>query len=126
MRETRAGRNVQCYLAQFNRRLERGQCHHTPYLGTREFAAGFEKPDGKEIIPDLNMQLGTMLFDLAFIPTDKAIGKFEFKLPSRDGNKKVFGFKRALFYDATIINGKITVPIEKYSELYALEETSHV
>ncbi len=126
IKETRPKRNAQCYIAQFNRRLERGQCHHAPCLGTREFAASFEKPEGKEIIPDLNVDFGTILFDLAFIPTDKENGRFKFKLPSGSGNKEVTGLKKALFFNPKIMSGKIVIPNEKYVELYKLEEGRNV
>jgi CRISPR-associated protein Cas5d len=32
---------IEKYIEQFERRLNRGACHHTPYLGTREFSAWF-------------------------------------------------------------------------------------
>src|SRR5262249_40203051 len=54
------------YADQFERRLVRGQCHHTPYLGTREFAAWFEPAAGDETPVSLDLDIGQMLFDLVF------------------------------------------------------------
>ncbi|OPZ83069.1 MAG: CRISPR-associated protein Cas5 [bacterium ADurb.Bin429] len=54
------------YRDQFRRRVERGQCYHRPYLGCREFAASFAKPDGGERALPLNEALGLMLLDLAY------------------------------------------------------------
>jgi CRISPR-associated protein Cas5d len=36
------------YRDQFRRRVERGECHHQPYLGCREFSAFFAPPAGEE------------------------------------------------------------------------------
>ena len=54
------------YRDQFRRRVERGQCYHRPYLGCREFAASFAKPDGSERRQPLNEPLGLMLLDLEY------------------------------------------------------------
>lgn len=76
--ETRA--NPGKYIAMFNRRAESGQCVNQPYLGCREFAAGFRPvalvPDGQgrwrasdgepQAVQDLTADLGWMLFDLDF------------------------------------------------------------
>lgn len=57
------------FLSIFNRRAERGQCFHHPYLGTREFPANFklwtdeEDPIGFE---EGNRDLGYMLYDMDF------------------------------------------------------------
>ena len=51
---------------QFRRRVARGQCFATPYLGCREFSAGFAPLDGTEQpIPDSG-SLGRMLLDLSY------------------------------------------------------------
>ena len=58
------------HLDMFNRRLQKGQCFHRPYLGTREFAADFEPLDGNW--PDCpeelkgERDLGFMLHDIDF------------------------------------------------------------
>jgi len=57
------------HLDMFNRRAAKGQCFHRPYLGCREFAAGFELVD--EAPPSLladqpDKDLGWMLYDIDF------------------------------------------------------------
>lgn len=49
------------------RRLSRGQCYHTPYLGCREFPARFGEWHGGDIsaIP-LTQDLGYMLYDMDY------------------------------------------------------------
>ena len=49
------------------RRMERGQCYHTPYLGCREFPAYFRKWPGGPI-PTIHetRELGLMLYDLDY------------------------------------------------------------
>jgi CRISPR-associated protein Cas5d len=54
------------YRDQFRRRVARGQCHSTPYLGCREFAAGFAQPEGREAAQPITADLGRMLFDLDY------------------------------------------------------------
>ena len=52
-----------------HRRLQKGQCYHQPYLGTREFPAGFREWKGKEpktAYPDEQKDLGFMLFDMDY------------------------------------------------------------
>ena len=54
------------YRDQFRRRVARGQCYLTPYLGCREFAASFEEPDDNEQPIATTIELGHMLFDLDY------------------------------------------------------------
>lgn len=54
------------YVAMFQRRVERGQCFHRPYLGCREFACNFAAPDGTEQPVPWSERLGLMLYDLRF------------------------------------------------------------
>lgn len=61
-----ATEDVAKYRDQFRRRVNRGQCHHRPYLGCREFAASFGPPDGAEQPVELTDDLGRMLFDLDY------------------------------------------------------------
>jgi CRISPR-associated protein Cas5d len=58
--------DVAKYRDQFRRRVEHGQCHSTPYLGCREFAASFAKPTGQEQTEPITSELGRMLFDLDY------------------------------------------------------------
>lgn len=63
------------YRDQFRRRVQRGQCFHRPYLGCREFAAGFSAPDGTEEPIDVDIDLGRMLFDLDY-GDERAVPRF--------------------------------------------------
>lgn len=58
--------NVRKFVEMFSRRMEKGQCHHSPYLGCREFAASFEPadPSRKPILE--SKELGWMLWDIEF------------------------------------------------------------
>jgi CRISPR-associated protein Cas5d len=59
--------SVAKYVAMFQRRVEKGQCFHRPYLGCREFACDFALPDGSEKpLTDWNESLGLMLYDIRF------------------------------------------------------------
>lgn len=110
------------YVEQFYRRVEKGQYHHTPYLGTREFAAHFAPVDGESPAP-FDLTIGTMLFDIAFVE-DPNRPELEFKRPGRQGTVK--GYARALFFFAEVKEGWLHIPPEKYLELYRLEEGHHV
>ena len=49
------------------RRMERGQCYHTPYLGCREFPAYFRRwPGGPVPAIEESRELGLMLYDIDF------------------------------------------------------------
>jgi len=113
---------VKKYLAQFERRIAKGRCHHTPCLGNREFAASFEPPNENDT-PDesINVSIGNMLFDIAFIQDTKRT-EMEFKLPGANRSKCVKGYKQAFFFEANIHLGRLIIPQEKYTELYQLEE----
>lgn len=64
--------NVGKHLDIFNRRARRGQCFHTPCLGTREFTAHFSPVDDATPFPATDTSLagerdlGWMLHDLDF------------------------------------------------------------
>jgi CRISPR-associated protein Cas5d len=72
------------YLDQFNRRLEKGQCFHTPYLGCREFSGAFEPVDGAfpRSIHEGEQDLGWMLHDIDF---DRDMEPRFFRAAMRDG-----------------------------------------
>jgi CRISPR-associated protein Cas5d len=108
------------YLDQFRRRVERGQCYMTPYLGTREFAAYFGPPAEDEVPEPIDLDLGLMLFDIAFVP-DEDRAELEFIRHGPDGPKRVTGYTQALFFHAKIERGWLKVPSYKYCELYELE-----
>lgn len=63
--------NLTKHLTMFKRRLDRGQCFHQPYLGTREFPAHFASiegvlPNSRIPINQQNRDLGRMLYDIEF------------------------------------------------------------
>lgn len=114
----------QKYIEQFQRYVENGRCHHTPYLGTRELAAYFEEADGAPVDPALagtERDLGEMLFDIAFVKSNGNDGNLEFFNPSQDGPKVVRGSAVPLFFHAVLKDGVLEVPREKYLQLYQLE-----
>lgn len=80
------------YRDQFRRRVERGQCWSTPYLGTREFAAAFGEPaSGESPYVGFHEHLGLMLLDIEY---------------ASDGS----GRGRPRFFDATVEHGVLRVP----------------
>jgi CRISPR-associated protein Cas5d len=78
---------------QFRRRVARGQCFATPYLGNREWAANFAPPDGTEQPIADSSDLGRMLLDLDYAP---------------DGR----GTAIPRFFDARLERGVLRVPAE--------------
>lgn len=50
----------------FRRRVERGQCHHRPALGCREFSADFGPTDGSPEPVPWTENLGLVLWDLEY------------------------------------------------------------
>jgi len=60
------------YMAMFNRRVEKGQCFHRPYLGCREFVCDFSPPDPSEHPIAETRDLGLMLYDVLFRGNGKA------------------------------------------------------
>jgi len=121
---------IEKYNCQFQRKLERGACHHTPYLGTREFAAWFEPATGSET-PEIainSQYLGVILFDTAYVKSeDRTDMRFLRHDHTTAENKQQIqpeiqkGYQHYLFFPASIENNKIIVPRERYHELYELE-----
>lgn len=121
---------IEKYRDQFRRRLDRGACHHTPYLGTREFASWFEPAPGNET-PEVaidNQYLGVMFFDTAYIKSESRPDmRFLWHKPSntegeeRSAPEERTGYPHYLFFPASIEKNQVIVPREKYRELYALE-----
>jgi CRISPR-associated protein Cas5d len=100
------------YIAQFNRRVEKGRCHHQPYLGTREFTGYFEKPDGTEKAQSITDEFGLMLFDLEFVPIKS--GKLNYILKDENGSRVVEGQAKPKFFRAKLENGVLHVPQDLY------------
>jgi CRISPR-associated protein Cas5d len=79
------------YRDQFRRRVRHGRCFATPFLGCREFSAGFAEPDGAEQPIDVTDNLGRMLHDLDYVPDRSGRG-------------------RPRFFDAQLERGVLHVP----------------
>lgn len=114
----------------FNRRVERGECFHRPYLGCREFVANFEAATPADV-PNktLNMEMGAMLFDIAYCKVrDNGRVDLEFYQHEpgdvNDTRRAVAGVQRPLMLlpsQARVEGGWLRVPREKYAELDNLE-----
>ena len=133
--ETNIGKHLDC----FRRRAEGGQYFHKPFLGCREFAADYEwhgdKPDSDRSIEpdrDLNLSLGTMLFDTAYIKDSEYYEKheedrLEFWRHENGEAREAKGYARRLFFNAEISNGWLvekggkSLPYSLYAELTRLE-----
>jgi CRISPR-associated protein Cas5d len=97
------------YRAQFRRRVAKGQCHHQPYLGTREFSAFFAEPDGTETAIDHSDQLGLMLWDMDFV-SDPEAKQLEFLTHDAAGGQVTKGSAKPKFFRAELVNGVMQVP----------------
>jgi CRISPR-associated protein Cas5d len=85
--------NVRKFEEMFERRIERGQCFHQPYLGCREFAADVEPAPSevRPLQPEVDRPLGWMFYDFDHGP---------------GGDAPV----RPLFFDARLKGGVVHVP----------------
>ncbi|HBC94282.1 MAG TPA: type I-C CRISPR-associated protein Cas5, partial [Pelotomaculum sp.] len=90
-----ADEDIAKYRDIFRRRVNKGQCYHTPYLGCREFSGFFTSPDGSERPVRITEELGLMLFDLDF---------------QQDGS----GFAIPRFFQARLDGGVLKVPAGLY------------
>ncbi len=84
------------YVEMFNRRVNKGQCYHRPWLGTREFSAEFMPalPDDQPISEDI--PIGSMFLDMYY--NDKGTPSPQF------------------FYDVAILQGVLECS-DPYKEL---------
>ena len=73
-----ADADVAKYRDQFRRRVRDGRCFATPFLGCREFAAGFAECNGSEQPIDMTDDLGPMLLDLAYDSDNSGRGRPHF------------------------------------------------
>ena len=86
------------FVAMFNRRMEKGQCHHQPYLGCREFSAKFTTLTSDVQPIGETRDLGFMLHDMEYIDKNNINpiffrAKMEsgiIKVPSLDNNNEVY------------------------------------
>ncbi len=97
------------YREIFERRVEKGQARHQPYLGTREFTAFFGpvSPEDKPL-ESLNDDLGRMLFDIEFTPAKD--GPIEFRKHDSSGGKWIKGKATPRFFTARLERGILKVP----------------
>jgi CRISPR-associated protein Cas5d len=111
---------IEKYIAQFERKLERGACHHMPYLGTREFSAWFEPTtakateNDKQKFPIDNQYIGVMFFDTAYVKSDSRVDmRFMRHKPSNTEDDKRTppevhkGYPQYLFFPAGIEKNQI-------------------
>ena len=80
--------NVAKYRDQFRRRVARGQCFATPYLGCREFAATFCEPSSDDLPISRSEDLGPMLLDIDYNPDGTGAPRF-FRAALKDGVLRV-------------------------------------
>lgn len=97
------------YRDQFRRRVKRGQCHHQPYLGTREFSAFFSPPEPDESPIEHTDELGLMLQDMTFTPGDKGT-TISYLTHNETGAKVTKGNACPKFFPARLDNGILRVP----------------
>lgn len=97
------------YRDQFRRRVARGQCHHQPYLGTREFSAFFEPPKESDRAIDRTDELGLMLLDMEF--TEATDGVLTYLSHDSSGAKVAKGKAQPKFFRARLDRGVLRVPL---------------
>ncbi len=85
------------YRDQFRRRVRDGRCFATPFLGCREFSAGFGELDGAEVPIERSEDLGLMLLDIDFAP-DRS------------------GHGQPRFFRARLVDGVLQVP-DRFAEV---------
>lgn len=133
--ETNIGKHLDC----FSRRAERGQYFHKPFLGCREFSADFEWLGGKSgnnetVEPEnsLNLPVGTMLFDTAYIKNleyfqNHKEDRLEFWQHENNHGFQAKGYAKRLFFNAEVKRGWLvekdrnSLPDSLYCELTRLE-----
>jgi len=104
-----ANENEAKYRDQFRRRIKRGQCHHQPYLGTREFSAFFGEPERDDQPISYSDELGLMLLDVEFTATTDA-PTMEYFTHDESGAKVTKGKAQPKFFRARLDNGVLKVP----------------
>jgi CRISPR-associated protein Cas5d len=76
---------VKKYAEMFKRRIRKGQCWRRPFLGTREFAAEFNVPDGSEHPIQEIIPVGSMLFDIFYDAKGKPSPLFFYDVKIENG-----------------------------------------
>lgn len=85
--------NAGKFCSIMRRRLEKGQCYHQPYFGTREFPAHFRAwkcGEPTTAYPDKDRVLGLMLYDMDYSNHENIRPQF-FKAKLRSGVLDVIG-----------------------------------
>lgn len=98
------------YRDQFRRRVKRGQCHHQPYLGTREFSAFFGEPTEQDQPIAHSDELGLILLDMGFSATSKKESKLTYLTHDKNGGTVTHGTAQPKFFRARLENGILEVP----------------
>lgn len=73
------------YVEMFNRRMQKGQCWRRPFLGTREFAAEFGAPTGKEVRIQEPIPIGSLFVDMWYDEQGTPIPKFMYEVTVKNG-----------------------------------------
>lgn len=87
--------NINKFSEMFLRRLEKGQCHHMPYFGCREFTASFEEEINNRKTFDISKKLGMILYDIDF--------------ENIKSDENGFEYFPTIFFEAKLINGIMNV-----------------
>ncbi len=95
---SRATENVAKYRAMFRRRVQRGQCFQRPYMGCREFAAHFGRTRSEDRPIPMDLDIGTMLFDMRYAQTTQDV-----TVP--------------IFFQAEVRHGVLQVPASLYQRM---------
>ncbi len=85
------------YVEMFQRRVKKGQCWRRPFLGTREFAAEFEQPNGTEEPINALIPIGSMLFDIFYNEAGKPSPLF--------------------FYDVAVVEGVLNCEVSENDKM---------
>ncbi|WP_448534629.1 type I-C CRISPR-associated protein Cas5c [Parathermosynechococcus lividus] len=97
------------YCDQFRRRVKKGQCHHQPYLGTREFSAFFSEPLPTDQPIAHSDDLGWMLLDVVYEVDPKA-NTLSYWCHDANGAHVTQGKVKPQFFHAHLMNGVLRVP----------------
>ncbi len=97
------------YREIFERRVDKGQARHQPYLGTREFSGYFAPPEAEDKpLETLSDDLGRMLFDLEFTETKN--GPIRYRKHGATGAVWTQGKATPRFFSARLERGVLRVP----------------
>jgi len=105
------GDTVTKFTEMFERRLRKGQQHHAPCLGCREFAAIVEPaPEGLVPVDDADRPIGLMFYDFDW----RSLSAIPESTPRENEPQ------RALFFEARLARGVLHVPSR--SEVVAMSQ----